>query len=178
MSNALYTVISENRASLEDEVFLRLNASSVLNKQDQDEERLRGRVGRLVDNFLASLENTSEVFVAYVESITAEHIEEGLLLHELQLALIVLEEKVWQFVVEAIPLKDQVRSLGLVNLIIGTAKDRVAHIFLHHLEMVESEVTFLRRRSGFLAQGTKPAPGMEDDVNWQRGSVKPPHEMI
>ncbi len=178
MSSELQKVMAENRVLLQDEVFLRLNASGVLNTHALDEELLQGRVVLLVDKFLASLQNTPEVFVSYVESITDERIDEGIVLHELQLALIVLEEKVWQLVVESIPLEDQVRCLGLITLIIGTAKDRVAHIFLHHLEMVESEISFLRRRSGFLEQGTVPAPVTEDDLNWQRGAVKPVHEMV
>ena len=170
--------MSENRALLEDEVILRLSASSVLNHHALDEELLRGRVHLLVNKLLASLQDTPEVFVSYVESITDERIDEGIVLHELQLALIALEEKVWQVVVESIPLRDQVRCLGMITLIIGTAKDRVANIFLHHLEMVESEVTFLRRRSGFLGSGTNSGPVTENDLNWQRGAVKPPHEMV
>lgn len=174
MSNKLQQVIAENRALLHDEVFLRLNAPGVLHKHALDEDLLRGRITLLIDKFLASLNGTPEVFVSYVESITDERIDEGIVLHELQLTLILLEEKVWQIVVESIPLEDQVRCLGLITLIIGTAKDRVALIFLHHLEMVESEVSFLRRKSGFLEQGTDSPPVTEDDLNWQSGSVKLP----
>ncbi len=175
MSNKLYKVMLENRALLEDEVFLRLNASGVLNKHALGEEPLRERVALLVEKLLGSLQETPGVFVSYVESITDERIDEGIALHELQLALVVLEEKIWQLVVESIPLEDQVRCLGMITLIVGTAKDRVAHIFLHHLQMVESEVTFLRRQSGFLEQASDSGPATEDDVNWQRGSVKPHH---
>ena len=77
MSSELYKVMVGNRTLLQDEVFLRLNASSVLNNHALDEELLRGRVVLLVDKFLASLQDTPEVFVSYVESITDERIDEN-----------------------------------------------------------------------------------------------------
>ncbi|MDX2475432.1 MAG: hypothetical protein QNL91_17190 [Candidatus Krumholzibacteria bacterium] len=155
-----------------------MNASRYLHKHALDEDLVRRRVVRLVENLLASLQNAPDVFISYVELVSDKHIDQGVILHELQLALIALEENAWQIVVAKIPLQDRVRCLGLITLIIGTAKDRVAHIFLHHLEMVESEVSFLRRRSGFLEQGTDSAPVTEDDLNWQRGTVHPTHEMV
>jgi hypothetical protein len=171
MSARLCQVMSENRDVLQDEIFLRLNAAGALNRHVLEEDPLRERIADLVGAFLASLQNDPEVFVSYVAGITVERIDEGVVLHELQLALVVLEEKAWQLVVESISLTDQVRSLGLITLIVGTAKDRVAGIYLHHLELVESEIHFLRRCSGLLAQGTDPGLVSESDLNWQRGVV-------
>jgi hypothetical protein len=171
MNTKLCQIVSENRDSLQDEIFLRLNAAGALNSHVLDEDLLRERVAKLVGAFLGSLRDHPDVFVSYVERITAERIEEGVVLHELQLAMVVLEENVWQLVIESVPLPDQVRSLGLVTLIIGTAKDRVAGIYLNHLEMVESEINFLRRCSGLLAQGTDSEAISVSDLNWQRGVV-------
>ncbi len=178
MSSTLFKVMAKKRAVLEDEVLLRLNASRILRKHAFDKDLVRRQVVRLVENLLASLQNTPGVFISYVESISDKHVDEGIKLHELQLALIALEEKAWQIVVAEIPVPDQVRCLGTVSLIIGTAKDRVANNYLHHLETLEVEATFLRRRPGFLESGASFSPVTEDDLNWQRGTVKPPHEMV
>ena len=178
MSDTLYKIIAKNRAALEDEVFVRLNTASTLHNHPLDDDLLRHRVMRLVENLIASLQNKPEIFISYVESITNDRIEEGVVLEELQVALIALENKTWQIIVTEVPLEEQVRCVGIVTLVIGTAKDRVANLYLHHLEMVESEASFLRRRSGFLVRGTDSGPVTEDDLNWQRGSAKPPHDMV
>lgn len=162
MSRKLYEIMSENRANLEDEVFLRMSVSESLHNHILNEELLRGRVTRLVDAFLVSILEGPEGFVSYIEDITEARIDEGIMLHELQLALQVLEEKAWGFIVESIPVADQVKCLSQITLTIGTAKDHIAHIYLHHLEMVEEAVALMHSGSG---------SAVENDLNWQRGTV-------
>lgn len=165
MSRKLYEVMSKNRANLEDEVFLRMSVSGSLHDHTLDENLLRGRVTRLVDAFLASIQEGPEGFVTYIEDITEARIDEGIVLHELQLALQVLEEKAWGYIVENIPLTDQVSCLGQITLTIGTAKDHIAHVYLHHLEVVEDAIALMRSDSA-----------TENDLNWQRGTVHIHHE--
>lgn len=167
MSCNLYEVMAENRANLEDEVFLRMSASSSLYNHPVDENILRGRVTRLVDAFLTSLQEGPEGFVTYIEDITEARIDEGVALHELQMALQEMEEKAWGCVVDFIPLADQVSCLSRITMTIGTAKDHIAHIYLHHLEMVEEAMSLMRSDTG---------AAVENDLNWQRGMVHPHHE--
>ena len=162
MSDKLYEVMRENRASLEDEVFLRMSVSATLKNHTLEENLLRDRVCKLVGAFLTSIHEGPEGFVAYIEAITTDRIDEGMALHELQLALQVLEEKSWAYVVQSIPLEDQVRCLGQITLTIGTAKDHIACIYLQHLELVESAMDQLRLESQV---------GLEGDLNWQRGCI-------
>lgn len=162
MSDKLYEVMRENRASLEDEVFLRMSVSATLENHTVEENLLRDRVCKLVGAFLTSIHEGPEVFVNYIEEITTARIDEGMALHELQLALQVLEEKAWAYVVHSVPMADQVRSLGQITLTIGTAKDQIACIYLHHMELAEKAMDRLRMETH---------AGIEGDLNWQRGCI-------
>jgi hypothetical protein len=160
--------MAANRAHLENEVYLRMNVAEYLNDHHLDEQILRQRVASLVDSFLKSLQEGPQIFVSYIEDITLERIEEGIALHELQLSLQVLEEKAWTAVVESIPLTEQVPCLSQITLTIGTAKDHIAHIYLQHLEKAEAALILMQQNEGL---------ALSEDVNWQRGTVHPHHEM-
>jgi len=168
MLHRLHEIMAANRAPLENEVYLRMNVSDYLNDHHLEEQVLRHRVAKLVDAFLESLQAGPQKFVSYIEDITLERIEEGVALHELQLALQVLEEKTWSAVVESIPLTDQVPCLSQITLTIGTAKDHIAHIYLQHLEEAEAALILMQQNEDLTLAG---------DVNWQRGTAHPRHEM-
>ena len=165
MTIHLHQLLLENRSYLEDELFLRLIGLESLESRNTPEATLRHRVTRLVDAFLANFNESPRAFLAHMEKITEERISEGIALHQLQTILQVLEEKTWHLVVELVPQEDQVSCLGLTTLIIGTAKDHIAEIYLQHLERAEATVARWR--------GEHPGPD-EVDLNCQRGTG-PPH---
>ena len=166
-------MLAENRDQLETEIFLRLSAAAVLNGHVVPEPVLRGRVRLLVDAFLGALGPVEDGFRNYIEAITAERVHEGMSLHELQLALQVLEERTWQLIVESVPMAQQVSCLARITSVVGEAKDRIAHVFLHEMEAAEAGRDFACRNVVRLSAGTDPGLVSEDDLNWQSGTPHP-----
>ncbi len=118
---------------------------------------LAARVGRLVDAFVRSLDEGPVSFAMFVHELTEERIAEGYYLDEIQTVLNVLEEAMWQQVVATTPLEAQVRVLGQVSYIIGSAKDQVARVYLSHKERAEEQLKDLAEKLDQVYHGTAPA---------------------
>jgi hypothetical protein len=96
------------------------------------------RAERLVAAFLRSVESQPSVFIAHVDAVAEARMAEGVFLHEMQMALQILEETAWRLVVESAVPAEQIRCLGQVTCVIGAAKDRLAQLYLQRLERAES----------------------------------------
>lgn len=164
MSRVLYEVLLKNRTELINSVICRLNNSGALHYQRIDAEDLHRRAENLVGAFLASIDERPAVFTTYLELVANERIAEGVLLHEIQIALQILEEKAWRLVVDLMPQVEQVHCLSRITGTIGAAKDQLAHIYLQHLEQVESRVVLLQQQLDELAKGTDGPPLVEEDL--------------
>ena len=64
--------------------------------------------------------------VEHAERIANERFAEGFDLHEIQTAINVLEESIWQRIVQRIPPPALAESLGLASTVLGVAKDTLA----------------------------------------------------
>lgn len=118
---------------------------------------LTARVGRLVDAFLRSLDEGPVSFAMFVHELTEERMAEGYYLDEIQTVLNVLEEAAWQRVVASTPLESQVRLVGHVSYIIGSAKDQVARVYLTHKQKAEELSKDLAEKLEQVYHGTSSA---------------------
>lgn len=158
MSSNFNDVLLRNQIELSETVIARLNTSGAVHYQSMDGHVLQGRVESLVDTFVKSVQRRPAVFMSYIEQVAEERISEGFFLHEIQVALQILEEKSWLLVVENVPLENQVRCLSQITGTIGAAKDQLAHVYLQHLEKAEMNAAMYRWRLEELAKGTDSGP--------------------
>lgn len=162
MSSNFIDVLLENRTALSESVTARLSTSGAVHYRTLDGDVLQGRVDKLIDTFLKSVQKKPAIFLSYIKEVTEERISEGFFLHEIQTALQILEEKSWKLVIEHLPLEEQVRCLSQITGTIGTAKDHLAHIYLEHLEKAEMTTALLQRRLEEMSKGTDSGPVDED----------------
>ncbi len=68
--------------------------------------------------------------VNYIEKIAEKRFESGFELQEVQVAINILEECIWQHILEELPKDYQPKALSLVSSIIGSGKDTLARTYL------------------------------------------------
>lgn len=162
MSSKSYEVLRKNRADISKTIVARLKTSGAVHYQTMEKGVRQRRVDILVDTFLRSMKNRPGVFINYLKKIAEERIPEGIFLHEIQIALQILEEKSWQLIVENVPQAEQVRCLSQITGTVGAAKDQLAHVYLQHLEKAEMNAAFLKGRLDAMAKGTDCGPVVEE----------------
>ena len=131
--------------------------------QDIDLNAVQLRAIRLVESFLASLKAGPASFVEYMDSVARERFQEGFFLDEIQAALNILGEKVWEIVAYRAPLKERVNYLGQVSGTIGAAKDQLAHVYTEKFKRAESRAAALQSRLDELFAGTVSGPDMGEE---------------
>ena len=139
MSNELSNLMQEHRLELRDRVVERVTRSRAVHYREMNRDRLRERADQLVDAFIDAMTVGPGVFVRYLVDIIEVRIREGFFLQEIQLALSMLEEKAWQVVVDNAADDGKIASLARVSTTIGSAKDRIAQIYIAHLTEDEAE---------------------------------------
>ena len=141
MSSKLSNLMQEHRLELRDRVVERVSRSRAIHYREMNRDRLRERADQLVDAFIDAMTVGPGVFVRYLVDIIEVRIREGFFLQEIQLALSMLEEKAWQVVVDHDTSDDKIESLARVSTTIGSAKDRIAQIYIVHLTDAEPDGT-------------------------------------
>lgn len=71
-----------------------------------------------------------EAALAYADRLVAERVAGGFALAEVQTAVNVMEEAIWQEILGDAPPDDQGLALALVSTVLGAVKDRVARGYL------------------------------------------------
>ena len=94
-------------------------------------EETRKRLRALLDVTSASI-RTRDVapVVAYAEEVARSRFAEGFRLQELQTAVNVLEEAIWNRIVSRLPPSEMAEALGLVSTVLGIAKDWFGSTFV------------------------------------------------
>jgi hypothetical protein len=139
MSDLLYRVFLEHEAELVEDVLGQLKHSTSPHYRDMEWHDLLRRVESLVAFFIISLRETPAQFIKYITEIGEERICEGYCIAEVLMALRILEENAWIIVVQNIPPQGQIRSLSRVTGTIGAAKDKMAQVYVAHLEAEEAK---------------------------------------
>jgi hypothetical protein len=68
--------------------------------------------------------------IKYMEQIAEERYQAGFDIHEVQTAVNVLEESIWQHISQTIPPTDLAEAFGLVGTVLGGAKDALARAYV------------------------------------------------
>lgn len=111
------------------------DATAAMNKfrmrhYDGDVKKFHGKIALLFDHVLRGVKERSVIpMVSYVEQIAEQRFYSGFDLQEVQTAFNVLEEHIWKYVLEDVPLGSQAEALSLVSSIIGNGKDALARTF-------------------------------------------------
>jgi hypothetical protein len=123
---------------------------------------LHARAVRLVEEFLASLQEEPSHFVKYLDRIARERFTEGYFLEEIQSALNILGEKAWAIAVYEAPLWRRDVVLSVISGTLGAAKDQLARVYMELLKSAEGRARGLERKLSLLLSGTVPAPELDD----------------
>jgi hypothetical protein len=159
----LYRLLAEKREDLALEIVRRLRSSGTLHHRELAADNLEERANGLVLSLLRSLKEKPREFSSYVEQIAEERISEGFFLHEMQIALQILEERAWKVVADQAVPADQIGFLGCITRTIGGAKDQLAHVYLQQLERAEVKAALLQQRLDRLSSGTDPGRVLEEE---------------
>jgi hypothetical protein len=158
-----YQAVRGQKEALVDALFKQLRRSSAPHYKRIKSEVLRDRCQKLVDHFLRSLKGVTASFTGYIEQMTEERLTEGYFLQEMQLALNILEARLWQLAVDQSNIAALVPNLSLITTIIGGAKDRLAQIYLEHTERAEDKIARLEKRCETLFKGTEGFVSPDDE---------------
>lgn len=91
----------------------------------------RQRFARLLELMLECLEERrADPIVEYAAAIGRERFEAGYGLLEVQTAINILEEALWKRVLASVEPNEIARALGLVNALLGAAKDTLARTYV------------------------------------------------
>ncbi len=162
MSDKLHKLLFVSSHEIVQSILEQLQGSLTPHYEQMDLDQLTGRVVLLVGTFMESIKKDAIPFVTYIQQIAEERISEGIFLKEVQLALTILEEQVWQLVTAQAPRDDQVAHLRRVSYTIGAAKDQLAQIYLRRTEQAERRASSLESRLEALFTGTDSPPVHEE----------------
>jgi len=85
------------------------------------------RIQALYDHLLVGVErNSASPLIRYVAEIARERFLTGVALHEIQTAINLLEEAIWNDMLAKMPPREFANAVGRVSTILGLAKDSLA----------------------------------------------------
>ena len=94
-------------------------------------EAARERFARLLELVTVSVEKRDLVpMIDYATRIANERFDAGFDIREVQRAFHVLEETIWETVVESVPQSELAESLGLVGTVLGAGRDALARTYV------------------------------------------------
>lgn len=151
MTDLLYQAFLDNENELVADIMRQLKHSTAKHYVEIEQDMLHLRIQKLVANFAISLRDRPGRFVAYIEEMAEERIAEGYVLNEILMALRILEERAWRVAIEDMPRPAQITAISRVTGTVGAAKDKLANIYIRHLERAEQEALVWQRRYEELA---------------------------
>lgn len=97
----------------------------------QDAETVRQRLARLLELVTASVEQRNLApMIDYATTVANERFDAGFDIREVQRAFHVLEEAIWQRVVDNVAPQQLAESLGLVGTVLGSGRDALARTYV------------------------------------------------
>ncbi len=112
-------------------------ASAALDRSQLEHYKVAGRaVGhdRLAELFRLTLvgirDRTLVPVMDYMAAVADDRFHAGYAIREVQIAINVLEESIWNHIVQNVPPNDLAEALGLVATVLGAAKDSLARAYV------------------------------------------------
>ena len=123
--------LEEKAEHILDATVAELRRASLEHYQRESPEIARERLSTLLRLTMRCLrERRAEPIIEYADRIGHERHAAGYDLFEVQIALNVLEEALWQRVLATVGPEDVARALGLVSSILGMGKDALARTYV------------------------------------------------
>ena len=99
---------------------------------DGDVKQFHNKITFLFDHIVKGVKEKNVIpMVTYVEQIAEQRFKSGFDLQEVQTAFNALEENIWKYILEYVPIGSQAEALRLISSIIGSGKDTLARTFFH-----------------------------------------------
>jgi hypothetical protein len=101
-----------------------------LKHYDGDVNKFHAKIALLFEHVVRGVREKSVMpMVSYVEQIAEQRFYSGFDLQEVQTAFNILEEHIWKYILEDVPLGAQAEALSLISSIVGSGKDALARTF-------------------------------------------------
>ncbi|MBK8230715.1 MAG: hypothetical protein IT349_03440 [Candidatus Eisenbacteria bacterium] len=155
MSRELLTYITPAETELAEHLAREIRRVAPQHYDQIDDAVLQQRTARLVGALVKALETGPEPFLVYVRQMAEARIHEGFFLEEMQTVLSLLEERLWNLVLDSAPYRRGIAHLAVVTTIVGRAKDELARVYLERERVAEVRIDELEHRLQLL-RGTDP----------------------
>ncbi len=149
MSNKdLVQTINNHSEELINNICNRLQNLTASHYETIDFESHEEREKAALNSFLASLEaSKTKIFIQYLQKIASIRSAEGYTLAEVQKAVRIFEEELWDILIKYQPVnKSLVDMLVTCNAFFGEAKDNLAQVFMAQTQEKQKELDDLRER--------------------------------
>jgi hypothetical protein len=127
----LAQLLRETAGTLVEEAAAQVHQARLQHYEEEGVPAARERLSTLLDLTLECLEaSRAEPIIEWATRIGRERYERGYELAEVQTAINVLEEILWRRILATLGPGDLAYALGLVNALLGMAKDTVARTYV------------------------------------------------
>ena len=124
-------VLSTEGDAILDRAALALERSHLRHYAEAGPEASRERLGQLLALVVESISHRDLVpMIDHATHVANDRFAAGFDIREVQTAFNVLEEAIWDRVVDAIPPRDLAQAIGMVGTVLGTGKDTLARTYV------------------------------------------------
>ncbi|HNS39634.1 MAG TPA: hypothetical protein PKJ56_05220 [Promineifilum sp.] len=128
---SLLTLLEEQETEIVDEAALSLERLRLPRYQEAGHALSRDRLAELYRLVLESISSRNLVpIMDHMAQVARERFHAGYSIREVQIAINVLEEGIWNRIVSQSPPEELAESLGLVSTVLGAAKDSLARAYV------------------------------------------------
>lgn len=128
---AITELLEQNKEAILKEATESVSRSHLEHYEKAGKEQVEERLRKLLQLTVLSMKERRLSFVnEYAERLAKERFASGYDLREIQIAINVLEEAIWQIVVKRIAAAELAQTLGLVSTVLGSAKDTLAQTYV------------------------------------------------
>lgn len=127
----LIEVLINNRTDILDKSVKLLNCAHLKNYSSLDETERINRLSKLYDLVIQCIKSKNLFYIVeFSEKIANERFDKGFDFHEVHTAFNVLEESIWDIIMQNMPPEDFGESLGFVSTILGAGKESLANTYI------------------------------------------------
>jgi hypothetical protein len=124
-------VLTKEGDAILDSAALALERSHLHHYVEAGPEVSRERLGQLLALVTVSISQRDLVpMIEHATRVAHDRFDAGFDIREVQTAFNVLEEAIWDRVVDAIPPRDLAEAIGMVGTVLGTGKDALARTYV------------------------------------------------
>ena len=129
--SAVFDVLTSQAQVILDDSAMALQRSDQPHYVQEGSEASRQRLARLLELVTVSVDRRDLVpMIDYATSVANERFDAGFDVREVQCAFHVLEEAIWERVVNSVSQTDLAESLGLVGTVLGAGRDALARTYV------------------------------------------------